>query len=145
HFVPLRSRPLSGLDGNQPPPKRILPATGAQESNHWYRRLLRARRERPRSCRAAENGDELASSQGWHGLPPPRAAGFPHPQPSTEGLAGPWGNEGLTVASSRNPEDADCVPPLADERATIVTSRAEHYRQLARNCHFMARSIPPGT
>ena len=34
----------------------------------------------------------FASSQGWHGLSPPRAAGFPHPQPSTEGLAGPWGN-----------------------------------------------------
>jgi hypothetical protein len=36
--------------------------------------------------------DEVASSQGWHGLSPPRAAGFPHPQPSTEGLAGPWAN-----------------------------------------------------
>jgi len=25
-----------------------------------------------------------------------------------------------------------------------VTSRAEHYRQLARDLHFMARSLPPG-
>src|SRR4030095_13609503 len=47
--------------------------------------LLRALRERPRGCRAAEKADEIASSQGWHGLP--RAAGFPHPQPSTEGTA----------------------------------------------------------
>src|SRR5262249_35929597 len=36
--------------------------------------LLRARRERPRDRRAAEQRDELASSQGWHGLSPPRAA-----------------------------------------------------------------------
>ena len=38
------------------------------------------RRDRP--CprrRDAEQSDELASSQGWHGLSPPRAAGFPHP------------------------------------------------------------------
>src|SRR5262245_21771608 len=38
------------------------------------------------------------------------------------------------ICSSRNPEAADCVLPLADERATVVTSRAEHYRQLARDC-----------
>src|SRR6516165_3291732 len=37
--------------------------------------LLRARRERPRG-RSAEQGDELASSQGRHGLSPPSAAGF---------------------------------------------------------------------
>src|SRR5262249_3064467 len=38
-------------------------------------RPLRTRRERPRDRRAAEQRDEMASSQGWHGLP--RAAGFP--------------------------------------------------------------------
>jgi hypothetical protein len=38
------------------------------------------------------------------------------------------------IRSSRNLEAADCVLPLADERATVVTSRAEHYRQLARDC-----------
>jgi hypothetical protein len=27
---------------------------------------------------------------------------------------------------------------------TVVTSRAEHYRQLARDLHFMARSLLPG-
>src|SRR5262249_6099911 len=54
--------------------------------------LLRARRERPCGCSAADKGDEVAASQGWHGLSSPRAAGFPHPQPSTEGPAGPWGN-----------------------------------------------------
>ena len=36
-------------------------------------RLLRARRKRP--C-TGQKGDEFASSQGWHGLPPPRAGGF---------------------------------------------------------------------
>src|SRR6516162_1550758 len=65
----------------------------AQEPNgRQLRRLLRARRERPRGGRAAEQRDEFASSQGWHGLSPPRAAGFPHSQPSTEGWAGPWAN-----------------------------------------------------
>jgi hypothetical protein len=29
-------------------------------------------------------------------------------------------------------------------RATVVTSRAEQYRQLARDCHSLARSLPPG-
>src|SRR5262249_36416018 len=33
--------------------------TGTQETNHWHRRLLRVRRERPRR-RAAEQRDELA-------------------------------------------------------------------------------------
>src|SRR5262249_48152336 len=33
----------------------------AKEPNHWHRRLLRARRERPRSRSAAEQRDELAS------------------------------------------------------------------------------------
>jgi hypothetical protein len=33
-------------------------------------------------------------------------------------------------------------PPI--ERATVVTSRAEEYRQLARDCRSLARSLPPG-
>ena len=39
---------------------RRAPAT--QKSNHRHRRLLRARRERPRRRRAAEQRDELAAS-----------------------------------------------------------------------------------
>jgi hypothetical protein len=27
---------------------------------------------------------------------------------------------------------------------TVMTSRAEQYRQLARDFHFMARDLPPG-
>jgi len=34
-----------------------------RESNHRHRRLLRARREWPRSCRAAEQRDEIAAVQ----------------------------------------------------------------------------------
>src|SRR5207248_7620644 len=34
---------------------------GVKESDHRHRRLLRARRERPRGCRAAEQRDELAA------------------------------------------------------------------------------------
>src|SRR6266446_3908208 len=33
----------------------------AEESDHWHRRLLRPRRERPRRCRAAEQRDEVAA------------------------------------------------------------------------------------
>src|SRR5262249_48081364 len=52
-----------------------LIARTIEDTDHWHWRLLRARRERP--CRsAAEQGEGLASSQGWHGLSPPRAAGF---------------------------------------------------------------------
>ena len=29
-------------------------------------------------------------------------------------------------------------------RATVMTSRAQQYRQLARDFHFMARSLPHG-
>jgi hypothetical protein len=29
-------------------------------------------------------------------------------------------------------------------RATFVTSRAEEYRQRARDCHLVARTLPPG-
>jgi hypothetical protein len=45
----------------------------AEIAHHRQRRpLLRARRERPRCCRATEQGDELAPSKPieWHPLPP---------------------------------------------------------------------------
>jgi len=32
-----------------------------EKPDHQHRRLLRARRERPRGCRAAEKGDEIAT------------------------------------------------------------------------------------
>src|SRR6185369_12044609 len=42
-----------------------------QESDHWRRRLLLARRDRPRSCRAAEQRDKLAASnESCHLIPP---------------------------------------------------------------------------
>jgi hypothetical protein len=40
------------------------------EPNHWHCRLLRARRERPRCRRTAEQRDEIASSEIEHGLLP---------------------------------------------------------------------------
>src|SRR5215813_12157513 len=62
-----------------------------QETNNRHRRLLRLRRERPRCRHATEQRDELASSQDWHGLSPPRAAVF-----RTLSIArrpvGPWDN-----------------------------------------------------
>src|SRR5262249_32581965 len=42
-------------------PSRFARRPAAQESNHWYRRLLRRRCERPRGCRAAEQRDERAA------------------------------------------------------------------------------------
>jgi hypothetical protein len=34
--------------------------SGVEESDHWHRRLLRARRDRPRRRCAADKGEELA-------------------------------------------------------------------------------------
>src|SRR5262249_15471202 len=35
-------------------------------------------------------------------------------------------------------------PHIGTARETVVTSRAEQYRQVARDFHFMARDLPPG-
>jgi hypothetical protein len=38
-----------------------------------------------------------------------------------------------------------CTSPSPPTKpATVVTSRAEEYRQLARDCHSLAWSLPPG-
>ena len=42
--------------------RRVLGRPAVDEANHRHRRLLRARRERPRCRRAAEQRDELAPS-----------------------------------------------------------------------------------
>src|SRR5262245_7935137 len=63
----------------------------AEKSDHRHRRLLRACRERPRGCRAAEQRDELASSSIEHGLlPGTRCASLPQAQDAPEAPAGPW-------------------------------------------------------
>src|SRR5215472_4249443 len=55
-------------------------------------RLLRARRERRGGCSAAEQRDELASSEVGHGLPSgTRCASLPQAQVAPEARAGPWG------------------------------------------------------
>src|SRR5262249_9163973 len=42
--------------------RRFTWRSAAEESDHWHRRLLRARRERPSCSRAAEQCDELAAA-----------------------------------------------------------------------------------
>jgi hypothetical protein len=43
----------------------------SNKTNHRHRRLLRARRQRPRCCRAPEQRDELAASEeSSHVIPP---------------------------------------------------------------------------
>src|SRR5262249_4014011 len=55
--------------GNPWPLDRSRP--GAEQPDfRQFSRLLRARRERPRRRRAPDEWDEIASSQGWHGLSP---------------------------------------------------------------------------
>src|SRR5262249_31182037 len=55
-------------------------------------RLLRARRERPRRRCAAEQRDQLASSEVEHGLlPGTRCAILPQAQDALEAPRGPWG------------------------------------------------------
>src|SRR5262245_17865193 len=46
------------------PCERIV-RVGAEKSDHRHGRLLRARRERPRGCRAAEQRDKLAPVHVW--------------------------------------------------------------------------------
>jgi hypothetical protein len=46
------------MDGREVP--GILRRPGVEIPDHWHRRLLRPRRQRPRGCRAAEQRDELA-------------------------------------------------------------------------------------
>jgi hypothetical protein len=46
--------------------------SGAEPADHRHRRLLRARRERPREYRSAEKRDEFAPSQDWPPVPPLR-------------------------------------------------------------------------
>jgi hypothetical protein len=71
--------------------EEALEGDGALLADHPDRRLLRARRQRPR-CRAAEQREELASSDVEHGLlPGTRCASLPQPQDVPEAPAGPWG------------------------------------------------------
>ncbi len=46
------------------------------------------------------------------------------------------------VGADRTADPLMRLPSL--RRATIVTSKAEQYRRLARDFHSMARSLPPG-
>jgi hypothetical protein len=49
---------------------RLLSAA-AEPAHQWHSRLLRARRQRPRCCRAAKQRDELAASdESCHLIPP---------------------------------------------------------------------------
>ena len=57
---PRRSRFRSGPCGTPRLARRVLGRPAVDEADHRHRRLLRARRERPRRRRAAEQRDELA-------------------------------------------------------------------------------------
>jgi len=53
----------------------------------------------------------------------------------------------ITLACGRQNSDRTAGPltRLPSIRwATVVTSSAKQYRELARECYFMARSLPPG-
>src|SRR5262249_42747732 len=66
--IDLHILPIEIAEFSQPSLERnhvnagILWRPAAEKSDHRHRRLLRARRERPRCCRAAEQRDELAAS-----------------------------------------------------------------------------------
>src|SRR5262249_34952909 len=50
----------------------IIELSAGKQADQRHAGLLRPCRERPSGGRAAEQRDELASSQGWHGLSPPQ-------------------------------------------------------------------------
>ena len=60
-YGPQCSRFDSTLGGTQQTIRPRSVRRAVEDSNHWHRRLLRARRERPRRRRAAEQRDELAA------------------------------------------------------------------------------------
>ena len=61
--------------------------------------LLRARRERPDGCRAAEqrvmNARRLMQNIGVSNRLAPPSVGLPHAQPTSEPSLGPWGRPEL--------------------------------------------------
>src|SRR5262249_15254213 len=72
--------------------KGCIGRSGVDKTDDRHRRLLRARRERPRCCRAAEQRQELASSEVEHGLlPGTRCASLQQTQDAPEAPAGLWG------------------------------------------------------
>jgi len=56
------ARPLlaQGRKAQRPPPPQQLTSSNEHPAHHRHPWLLRARRERPRACRAAEQRDEVA-------------------------------------------------------------------------------------
>ena len=71
HSGPRRSRLHEGLGGMRSKSVHDRRRRAAEEPDHRHRRLLRARRERPRGRRAAEQRDELAASdESCHLIPP---------------------------------------------------------------------------
>jgi hypothetical protein len=59
-FWPRHSQILAGPDGVPSPWAGIHRACGVEKPDHRHRGLLRARRERPRGCCAADERDEFA-------------------------------------------------------------------------------------
>src|SRR5215813_12605660 len=58
---PINSRSAVSLDRDTLPLERDVRQSSAEEPDHRHRQLLRARRERPRGSRAAEQADERAT------------------------------------------------------------------------------------
>src|SRR5262249_40423606 len=64
-----------------------------EETNDWFGTLLRARRQRPRRRRAADERDELAPPQVEHQTAPALAlppVSLSQRQPAAESPASPW-------------------------------------------------------
>jgi hypothetical protein len=99
-----------------------------QETRSRHRLLLRARRERPRGRRAAEQRDELASSLVGHGLlPGTRCASLPQAQDALEALADPW------VGLNRSESAPDHTAKARGPRMRVSRGRGDALR--LRRCH----------
>src|SRR5215472_16904884 len=84
---------------NAPRLPGAMRSRGRNEGADHRHRQLRARRERPRSRRAAEQRYELAPPHAGHQdsstLPPP--VGLPHAQPAPERPASPWATLSMNI------------------------------------------------
>jgi hypothetical protein len=87
----------------------------AEDSDRWYCRLLRARRERPRCCRAAEQRVRAYSGLGWDITTPLREERRCASQQSCA-LMSQMGQE-RRIGAVRN---ISALPPRADVGADIA-------------------------
>jgi hypothetical protein len=87
---PIEAKPPPPLPRPTPEPTPSSPRCLHADPPHPLG-LMRARRERPRRCRATEQGNEVPPSPVEHAPPGTGGTSLPQGQDAAEAPAGPWG------------------------------------------------------